>query len=225
MFPFRLFTTTGKVVARLDSLSSESVQTTIVLGREHQSREGHIVNGVTYAASRVERQQSLGLLRRNDKPYHCLGIKERAVMELLEREQPLDQLGEQWRHAAAGHGRLVLVGGEAGVGKTTLVEEFAAASPRQRRCCGPRATRSPRRVRSVPYAIWRPLSVSIDEPPSTGRPGPAVPRRAGGPCCATRADGDRGRRRPLGGRRDDRVAALSWSADWRSPGPRRRHVP
>ena len=45
-------------------------------------------------------------------------------MELLEREQHLDQLGEHLRQAAAGHGRLVLVGGEAGVGKTTLVEAF-----------------------------------------------------------------------------------------------------
>jgi hypothetical protein len=46
MFPFRLFATTGKVVARLDSLSGASIQTTIVLGGERQSREGHIVNGV-----------------------------------------------------------------------------------------------------------------------------------------------------------------------------------
>jgi DNA-binding CsgD family transcriptional regulator len=45
-------------------------------------------------------------------------------MELLEREQPLDHLAEHLWHAAAGHGRLVLVGGEAGVGKTTLIEAF-----------------------------------------------------------------------------------------------------
>ncbi len=50
MFPFRLFATTGKVVARLDSLSGASVQTTIVLGGEYQSREGHIVNGVMCVA-------------------------------------------------------------------------------------------------------------------------------------------------------------------------------
>jgi len=46
MVPFRLFAATGDVVARLESPDSASVQTTIVLGNEHQSREGHIVNGV-----------------------------------------------------------------------------------------------------------------------------------------------------------------------------------
>ncbi len=46
MFPFRLYAATGKAVARLDSVDGASVQTTIVLGNEHESREGHIVNGV-----------------------------------------------------------------------------------------------------------------------------------------------------------------------------------
>jgi DNA-binding CsgD family transcriptional regulator/tetratricopeptide (TPR) repeat protein len=45
-------------------------------------------------------------------------------MELLEREQHLDQLEELLRHAAAGQGSMVLVGGEAGVGKTSLVDAF-----------------------------------------------------------------------------------------------------
>jgi hypothetical protein len=46
MFPFRLFAATGDTLARLNSADGASVQTTIVLGGEHQSREGHIVNGV-----------------------------------------------------------------------------------------------------------------------------------------------------------------------------------
>jgi hypothetical protein len=50
MFPFRLFAATGDVVARLDSVDGASVQTTVVLGGEHQSREGHIVNGVMCCA-------------------------------------------------------------------------------------------------------------------------------------------------------------------------------
>ncbi|MEZ4565364.1 MAG: AAA family ATPase [Thermomicrobiales bacterium] len=45
-------------------------------------------------------------------------------MDLLEREQHLDQLEEHLRQAAAGHGRVVFVAGEAGVGKTTLVDAF-----------------------------------------------------------------------------------------------------
>ncbi len=50
MFPFRLYATTGAVVARLDSADGASVQTTVLLGDEHQSREGHIVNGVMCVA-------------------------------------------------------------------------------------------------------------------------------------------------------------------------------
>jgi DNA-binding CsgD family transcriptional regulator len=46
-------------------------------------------------------------------------------MPLLERESALDTLGGWFAEARAGRGRLVLVGGEAGVGKTSLVNEFA----------------------------------------------------------------------------------------------------
>jgi DNA-binding CsgD family transcriptional regulator len=46
-------------------------------------------------------------------------------MELIERGAYLATLGEHFGSAVAGHGRLVLVGGEAGVGKTTLVRAFA----------------------------------------------------------------------------------------------------
>ncbi|HJU02231.1 MAG TPA: AAA family ATPase, partial [Actinomycetes bacterium] len=46
-------------------------------------------------------------------------------MQLLEREPALETLGGWFAEARAGRGRLVLVGGEAGVGKTALVEEFA----------------------------------------------------------------------------------------------------
>jgi ATP/maltotriose-dependent transcriptional regulator MalT len=46
-------------------------------------------------------------------------------MRLLERESALETLGGWFAEARAGRGRLVLVGGEAGVGKTSLVNEFA----------------------------------------------------------------------------------------------------
>jgi predicted ATPase len=46
-------------------------------------------------------------------------------MQLLERDSALETLGGWFAEARAGRGRLVLVGGEAGVGKTALVNEFA----------------------------------------------------------------------------------------------------
>jgi DNA-binding CsgD family transcriptional regulator/tetratricopeptide (TPR) repeat protein len=50
-------------------------------------------------------------------------------MELLEREPFLDALGDYAADAASGNGRLVLVSGEAGIGKTSLVDAFRASRP------------------------------------------------------------------------------------------------
>ena len=46
-------------------------------------------------------------------------------MELVERGAHLAGLGEHLAATAGGHGRLILVGGEAGIGKTALVRTFA----------------------------------------------------------------------------------------------------
>jgi DNA-binding CsgD family transcriptional regulator len=46
-------------------------------------------------------------------------------MPLLEREAPLAALADHWAEARQGHGLFVCVAGEAGVGKTSLVREFA----------------------------------------------------------------------------------------------------
>ena len=48
-------------------------------------------------------------------------------MELLEREQFLSELEALLNGVAAGNGRCVLVSGEAGIGKTSVVERFAEA--------------------------------------------------------------------------------------------------
>jgi predicted ATPase/DNA-binding CsgD family transcriptional regulator len=45
-------------------------------------------------------------------------------MELLEREALLGDLDRLWEAAGQGHGRFVFVGGEAGVGKTSLIRAF-----------------------------------------------------------------------------------------------------
>ncbi|MDT4923447.1 MAG: hypothetical protein QOG01_1160 [Pseudonocardiales bacterium] len=50
-------------------------------------------------------------------------------MGVLEREHVLASLAEYAASARTGDGRLVLVSGEAGVGKSTLVEEFARVTP------------------------------------------------------------------------------------------------
>jgi DNA-binding CsgD family transcriptional regulator/tetratricopeptide (TPR) repeat protein len=85
-------------------------------------------------------------------------------MELLEREQHLAQLEEHLRQANAGRGRLVLVGGEAGVGKTALVDAFArnAGTAVVRASCDALSTPAPLGpVRDlVPF-----LGLAIDQPP------------------------------------------------------------
>ena len=90
-------------------------------------------------------------------------------MELLEREPHLEQLdgasapgrrraGDAWCSLAA----------RPEWARPRWSRSSAARSPKRRRCCGPRATRSPRRVRSVPCATSRPRSVFlIDQTPST----------------------------------------------------------
>ncbi|HZR40374.1 MAG TPA: LuxR C-terminal-related transcriptional regulator [Ktedonobacteraceae bacterium] len=47
-------------------------------------------------------------------------------MDLLERDHCFDQLSELLRMATSGHGRTVLISGEAGIGKTSLVEQFVS---------------------------------------------------------------------------------------------------
>jgi DNA-binding CsgD family transcriptional regulator/tetratricopeptide (TPR) repeat protein len=54
-------------------------------------------------------------------------------MDFLEREQFADTLGAVLREATGGAGRTVLIGGEAGIGKTTLVERFIAEQGRAAR--------------------------------------------------------------------------------------------
>ena len=88
-------------------------------------------------------------------------------MDLLERESHLAQLEEHRRQAAAGQGRLVLVGGEAGVGKSALVDAFcrriAAETAAMRMSCDSLSTPSP----LAPALDLAPkLGLTIDHPPA-----------------------------------------------------------
>ena len=54
-------------------------------------------------------------------------------MELLERDRHFEQLSELFHTATTGNGRTVLVSGEAGIGKTALVEQFVSQQCRAAR--------------------------------------------------------------------------------------------
>src|SRR5258706_6241705 len=54
-------------------------------------------------------------------------------MELLERDSDLENLRATFREASQGHGKVMLLSGEAGIGKTQLVERFLAESARAAR--------------------------------------------------------------------------------------------
>ena len=76
-------------------------------------------------------------------------------MALLERELPLTSLADYADEARRGDGRAVLVSGEAGVGKSALLEEFAARLSDALWCWGARDAR-----RSEPDA-WKCLDESM----------------------------------------------------------------
>ena len=80
-------------------------------------------------------------------------------MVILERDAFLRQLDALLQEAAAGQGRLVFVGGEAGVGKTTLIQHFCSAS-------GGRA--EIRAGACDPLSTPRPLGPLVDVSPLMG---------------------------------------------------------
>jgi predicted ATPase len=56
---------------------------------------------------------------------------ENTPIELLERDDQLRQLAQAFAMASAGRGRVVAIAGEAGAGKTSLVEQFVSRSAGQ----------------------------------------------------------------------------------------------
>jgi DNA-binding CsgD family transcriptional regulator/tetratricopeptide (TPR) repeat protein len=56
-----------------------------------------------------------------------------AAMQLLERQEQLDTLTRSYGEARDGSGKLILITGEAGLGKSSLVEQFVAETKRNAR--------------------------------------------------------------------------------------------
>lgn len=73
-----------------------------------------------------------------------------GMMHPLAREGPLATPGSGLHDAGNGIGRIALVVGEAGIGKTALVDDFLPGSPPRSDACGVRATRSRRPARPAP---------------------------------------------------------------------------
>lgn len=113
-----------------------------------------------------------------------------AARVLLERGGQLDELQAALRRARWREGTLVLVSGEAGIGKTSLAGRSRRRSRTGRGCSPGRATTCWRRARSGRSGTWLPPGPRR----ARGRPGGAGPGAAAGVPAAD--DGRRPARRP-----------------------------
>src|ERR1700722_11090552 len=78
----------------------------------------------------------VGRTGRNDEGRRYANLHPRlsgSAMHLLEREQQLATLAQGVSEARAGAGKLILIAGEAGLGKSSLVEQFVADTQRHAR--------------------------------------------------------------------------------------------
>ena len=72
------------------------------------------------------------------------------AMHLLERQQQLETLAQTFAEARAGSGKLLLIAGEAGLGRVRWRNNSPPTQGVTRAYCGVLAMRSPRRGRSGP---------------------------------------------------------------------------
>ena len=78
----------------------------------------------------------------------------RTNSRLVGREDEMGRLDACWAEAGAGHGRLVVLDGESGIGKTRLLEALAEVVRVERRAGAPRPV-PPGRAVAVPAALRR----------------------------------------------------------------------
>ena len=90
--------------------------------------------------------------------------------QVLERDVEVARLRGALADAAGGHGRVVFVGGEAGIGKTTLVELLASTADPATRVAFGRCD-----ALGTPRALGP--FVDIADSPSASTGGAAAPRR------------------------------------------------
>src|SRR5258708_24435986 len=90
-------------------------------------RPGHLFQLVIagFPASSMERTPS--------QPEQPPAQDEASSVDLLERDRYFEQLSGLFHAATTGHGRTALVSGEAGIGKTALVEQFVSQQCRNAR--------------------------------------------------------------------------------------------
>src|SRR5262245_18084292 len=94
--------------------------------------------------------------------------------ELIAREAASAALARAFGDAQGGDGRLVLVSGEAGIGKTALVREFCARSGARRRLAGAcDGLRTPRPLGPL-VDIAAVVGGSLEEAVAFGRPAHVV---------------------------------------------------
>ncbi len=106
-------------------------------------------------------------------PQQMPGPDVERVYELVNRREPLDELGALWTEATAGRGQVVVLEGQAGVGKSRLAYELrrgdAAKASWLTVQCSPLSSDEP----------FGPLTAHLPQPDTPGAPSPEERRAAG----------------------------------------------
>jgi class 3 adenylate cyclase len=109
------------------------------------------------------------VVRPNSAPSRFQAIRGERLTALVGREEELDMLRRRWQRAKAGHGQLVLISGEAGIGKSRLVHAFResiAAEPHLALAvqCSPYHDNSA--LHPILQNVERRMGLSLDDTPA-----------------------------------------------------------